>query len=121
MAKTKKTKKTKAVPQDREANVSLVLLMPAGTTEEVLDLTSDDVYEAVLDHATTIALGTALSLDLKEPSIHLRFDILEQTDAEVYKQVARVIKVIEAQTGLSFESIRSSFEWMPTAPAALAA
>jgi hypothetical protein len=94
----------------REANVLIELRMSDAMSEDVLDANSDDVLEAVQKYAADIALGPTLSLNLHECAIKLRFDVVARTDAEVYKQLAKVVAVIERHTDLCFESSRSMVE-----------
>jgi hypothetical protein len=110
----------KAVPRSREANVLLELPMN-GAREEILDINSDVVLEAVQKHAADTALGPTIALDLADSSIRLRFDVLVKDDADVYRQIAKVLDVIEKQTGLHFESSRSSIDGRAVSTPALAA
>lgn len=77
---------------------------------EVLDANSDDVLDAVEAHASDVALGPALALNPEERAIKLRFDVVAENDAAVYRQISRVVAVIEKHTDLSFVSSRSNVE-----------
>lgn len=104
MGQTKKTAKQ----AQREANVLLELQMHAAMSEELLDANSDDVIEAVQKYASDVALGATISLNLADCAILLRFDLLAANDADIYKQIAKVVAVLEKRTDLSFESSRSN-------------
>jgi prephenate dehydratase len=84
--------------------------MTAPMSEEVLDANSDDVLDAVERNAADIALGPAIALNTHTCSIKLRFDVLAKGDAEIYKQVAKVIAVIFRDTDLELQVSRSSIE-----------
>lgn len=99
------TEKTK-----REAHVLLEFRMVDPMSAEVLDANSDDVMEAVLNHASEIALGPALAVNARSCSIKLRFDVLSKSDAEIYKQVSQVVAIIVRETDLELVVSRSSVE-----------
>jgi len=94
----------------REANVLLEFRMVDPMSEEVLAANSEDVIEAALNHAADIALGPALAVNSHECAIKLRFDVLAKTDAEIHKQVAKVIAIIVRETDLELHVSRSSVE-----------
>lgn len=93
-----------------EANVLLELLMHEAMSEEVLDANSDDVLDAVQQHAAHIALGPTISLNLRDCSIRLRFDLIAASESEAYRQVAAVLEAIETHTDLRVERSRSAVE-----------
>lgn len=95
---------------EREANVLIEFRMTEPMSEEVLDANSDDVLEAVEAHAGNIALGPAIAINMHTCSIKLRFDVLAKSDAEIYKQVAKVIAIILRETDLELQVSRSSIE-----------
>jgi hypothetical protein len=94
--------------QDREANVLFEMQMADPMSEEVLDANSDDVMEALLDHAADLALGPVVALNMHTCSIKLRFQVIARTDAEIHKRLAKIIAIIERETEL--EMVRSSVE-----------
>lgn len=96
--------------KEGEANVLLQLRMQDAMSSEVLDANSDAVFDAVEKYASDIALGPAISLDFKDCSIELQFDVIAKNSSEVYKQIAAVVKVIEKHTDLTLESSSSSVE-----------
>jgi hypothetical protein len=107
MAENKKNAKGQA---KREANVVIEFRMVEPMSEEVLDANSDDVIEAVEAHAADIALGPVIALNLHSCSIKLRFDVLAATDADIHKQIGKVIAIILRETDLELEVSRSSVE-----------
>jgi len=107
-----KNRKTRTETAKREANVLLEFCMVDPMSAEVLSANSEDVIEAVLNHASEIALGPALAVNSHECSIKLRFDVLAKTDAEIHKQVAKVIAIIVRETDLELHVSRSSVEAM---------
>lgn len=108
MGKSNKKAVKKAI--EREANVLIEFRMVAPMSEEVLDANSDDVLEAVESHAGDIALGPAIALNMHLCSIKLRFDVLGSNDADIHKQVAKVIAIILRETDLELQVSRSSVE-----------
>jgi hypothetical protein len=102
--------KTTEEHQQREANVVLELRCQDPVSEEVLDANSDDVLEAVEQHAADIALGPAIAVNEHENAIKLRFDLIASTAAEVHQQISAVMAVIERETDLVFRSARSAYE-----------
>lgn len=88
----------------REVNVVLELRMQDAMSADVLDANSDDVLDAVQKHGAEIALGSTISLNTRTSSILLRFDVLAENDAGIYRKVAEVIEIIEAHTDLRFVS-----------------
>ena len=106
MSSSQKTSKERM----REANVLLELRMVEPMSAEVLDANSDDVMEAVTEHASDIALGPATALNTGTCSIKLRFDVLAKNDAEIHKQVGKVIATIIRETDLELQVSRSSVE-----------
>ena len=94
--------------RDREAHVLLEMHMSDPMSEEVLDANSDDVMDALEDHASDLALGPVVALNMGTCSIKLRFDVLGTTDAEIHRRIAEVIAIIERETDL--ELVRSSVE-----------
>ena len=104
------SKSTSKESTNREANVLLEFRMVEPMSAEVLDANSDDVMEAVLAHAAEVALGPAIALNTQACAIKLRFDVLAKSDAEIHKQVAKVIAVIIRETDLELHVSRSSVE-----------
>jgi hypothetical protein len=100
----------KASKETREANVLLEFEMVEAMSAEVLDANSDDVMDAVLEHAPDIALGPAIALNVQSCSIKLRFDFLAKNDAEIHKKIGKVIAIILQETDLELEVSRSSVE-----------
>lgn len=94
--------------QDREANVLFEMQMADPMSEEVLDANSDDVMDALLNHAADLALGPVVALNMHTCSIKLRFQVIARTDAEIHKRLAKIIEVIERKAEL--EMIRSRVE-----------
>ena len=94
--------------RDREAHVLLEMVMADPMSEEVLDANSDDVMDALEDHASDLALGPVVALNMATCSIKLRFNVLGTTDAQIHKRIAQVIGIIERETDL--EMVRSSVE-----------
>lgn len=94
----------------REANVVLELYWRDPISEEVLDANSDDVLEAVEKHAADIALGPAIAVNEHEGAIKLRFDLMVGTVAEVHEKISAVVAVIERETDLVIEAMRSAVE-----------
>jgi hypothetical protein len=94
--------------QDREVNVLFEMQMADPMSEEVLDANSDDVMDALLDHAAHLALGPVVALNMHSCSIKLRFNVVAKTDADIHKKIAKIIAIIERETEL--EMIRSSVE-----------
>lgn len=94
--------------RDREAHVLLEMVMADPMSEEVLDANSDDVMDALENHASDLALGPVVALNMATCSIKLRFNVLGATDAEIHKRIGKIIAVIERKTDL--EMIRSSVE-----------
>jgi len=107
MAENGKSAKSSA---HREANVLIEFQMVEPMSEEVLDANSDDVIEAVESHASDIALGPVVALNVHSCSIKLRFDVLAANDAEIHKRVGKVIATILLETDLELEMSRSSVE-----------
>jgi len=95
---------------NREANVLIEFRMIEPMSAEVLDANSDDVLDAVVDHAADIALGPAIALNPATCSIKLRFDVLAKNDAEIHGRVGKVIAIIEEKTDLEIVVSRSSVE-----------
>jgi len=77
-------------------------------SEEVLDANSDDVMDALEDHASDLALGPVVALNMTACSIKLRFNVLGTTDAQIHKRIAQIIAIIERETDL--EMFRSRVE-----------
>lgn len=92
-----------------EANVVLEMRMADPMSLEVLDKNSDDVVEAV-EAGAPMALGPAVALNEQDCAIRLRFDVEASDDAEVYRQIAEIVKVIEDRTDLSFVSHGATIE-----------
>lgn len=105
----KRNNKAKRVAA-REANVLIEFRMAEPMSEEVLDANSDDVLEAVEGHASDIALGPAIALNMHECAIKLRFDVMAKNDADIHKQVGKVIAIIVRETDLKLQVSRSSVE-----------
>lgn len=94
----------------REANVLLEFRMVDPMSAEVLDANSEDVINAVLNHAADLALGPALAVNPHSCSIKLRFDVLAKDDAEIYGQVSKIVGIILRETDLELVVSRSSVE-----------
>lgn len=94
----------------REANVVLELRCNDPVSEEILDANSDDVFEAVEQHAAKIALGPAVAVNELENAIKLRFDLIAESAAEIHQQISEILAVIERETDLVFRSARSAYE-----------
>lgn len=94
--------------RDREAHVLLEMHMADPMSEEVLDANSDDVIDALEDHASDLALGPVVALNMATCSIKLRFNVVGTTDAEIHQRISEVIAIIERETDL--EMVRSSVE-----------
>lgn len=94
--------------RDREAHVLLEMVMADPMSEEVLDANSDDVMDALENHASKLALGPVVALNMATCSIKLRFNVLGTTDAAIHKRIAEIIAIIERETDL--EMVRSSVE-----------
>lgn len=94
----------------REANVLIELQMVEPMSEELLDANSEDVIEAIENHAADIALGPVIPLNPHTCSIKLRFDVVAANDAEIHKQIGKVIATIFRETDLELEVSRSSVE-----------
>ena len=104
------TGKSKKASAKREANVLIEFEMAEPMSEEVLDANSDDVIDAVEAHAADIALGPVIALNLHSCSIKLRFDVVAANDADIHKQIGKVIAIIFRETDLQLEVSRSSVE-----------
>jgi hypothetical protein len=100
----------KASKETREANVLLEFQMVEPMSAEVLDANSEDVMDAVVEHASDIALGPAIALNFPSCAIKLRFDVLAKNDAEIHKKIGTVIATIFRETDLCLEVSRSSVE-----------
>lgn len=100
--------------QAREANVLIELIAGLPTSLDALDVSSDDVLEAVQAHAHDIALGPTISLRMADGAILLRFDVLIQSEAAAYRHVARVMEIIDEHTDLSVAHSRSEIELVGT-------
>lgn len=92
----------------READVFLEMQMADPMSEEVLDANSDDVMDALLEHAADLALGPVVALNMASCSIKLRFNVLGKNDAEIHKKIGKILAIIEQHTEL--EMVRSSVE-----------
>jgi hypothetical protein len=93
-----------------EANVVLTLAMADPMSFDVLDRNSDDVLEAVEQHAAKVALGPTITLSMKQCAILLRFDVMATSEAMVYRKIATVLSVIEKHTDLDFTRSASAVE-----------
>lgn len=100
----------KEVTAEFEMNVHLELQESEPVTEEVLDVHSDEVWDAIERSAGELALGHVVSLDFRESKICLLFDLLGDTDAEIYEKLAEVIRVILRETGLPLRVARVEAE-----------
>jgi hypothetical protein len=83
-----------------EMNVDLELQESEPVNEEVLDAHSDEVWDAIERSAGDLALGHVVSLDFQESKILLLFDVLGDSDAEIYEKLAEIIRVIRRETEL---------------------
>lgn len=88
------------VTAEFEMNVDLDLREPEPVSEETLDLHADEVTEALERGATDLALGHVISLDIPNSTIGILFDVLGDSDAEIYEKLAETIRVILRETGL---------------------
>lgn len=88
------------VTAEFEMNVDLDLREPEPVSEETLDLHSDAVSEALDRGAADLALGHVISLDIPTSTIGILFDVLGDSDAEVYEKLAQIVRVILSETGL---------------------
>jgi acyl-CoA synthetase (NDP forming) len=100
----------KTAPRDEETNVLLEFRMQDPMSAEVLDRNSDDVLEAVEKHAADIALGPAIAINPNECAIKLRFDCVGRSKAQIYRQIAKVLSVLEKETDLHFLAVHSDVE-----------
>lgn len=98
---------TEIVP---EANVLIELCPNDPMSLEVLDANSDDVLEAVHEHASDVALGATVSLRQRDNAILLRFDVLASNEAEAYRAIATVLERIEQHTDVKIVRSRSEVE-----------
>lgn len=64
------------------------------------------MWDAIERGASELALGHVVSLDFRESKILLLFDVLGDTDAEIYEKLAEVIRVILRETGLPLRVAR---------------
>jgi hypothetical protein len=104
------SKKDSVRQRQTEANVLIEFRMVEPMSEEVLDANCDDILEAVEGGAADIALGAAIALNEHENCIKLRFDVLAKDDVEIYKKLAKVLRVIIRDTALKIEVSKSSIE-----------
>jgi hypothetical protein len=102
------------VTAEFEMNVHLELQEPAPVPEEVLDKHSDEVWDAIERGAGELALGHVVSLDFGASKILLLFDVLGDTDAEIYEKLAEIIRVILRETGLPLRVSRVQAEEIDT-------
>lgn len=98
------------VTAEFEMNVQLELQETKPVSEEVLDAHSDQVWDAIERGAAELALGHVVSFDLRGSKVLLRFDLLGDTDAEIYEKLAEVIRVILRETGLPLRVARVEAE-----------
>ena len=106
MALQKETEITAVV----EMNVDLDLRECEPVSEETLDRHSDEVTEALERGGAELALGLVVSLDIPNSTIGLLFDVLGDTDAEIYEKLAEIIRVIRRETGLPLRVARVEAE-----------
>jgi hypothetical protein len=104
------SKKSNSEASSREANVLLEFRMVDPMSAEVLDANSEDVIDAVINHAADLALGPALAVNPHTCSIKLRFDVLAEDDAGIYERVSKVVGIIVRETDLELVVSRSSVE-----------
>jgi hypothetical protein len=83
-----------------EMNVDLELQEPKPVSEDILDAHSDRAADAIERSAANLALGHVVSFDIRQQRVLLRFDLLGDSDAEIYEKLAEVIRVILRETGL---------------------
>jgi len=110
------SEKSSPETSNREANVLLEFRMVDPMSAEVLDANSEDVMDAVLNHAADLALGPALAVNAHTCSIKLRFDVLAKSDAEIYERVSKIVAIIVRKTDLELVVSRSSVESQEDAP-----
>jgi hypothetical protein len=90
-----------------EMKVELGLREPEPVSEETLDLHGDEVMNALEHGAAEIALGFVISMDIPNRTIEILFDLLGDSDAEIYEKLAEVIRVILRETGLPLRVAKS--------------
>lgn len=95
------------------ANVLLEFSIYEATSEEVLDAYCDEVLEAIEANVADIALGPAMTLNPHSSMIKLRFDVLGDSQEELYDQVASVMRTITENTGLELRADRSRMSAHP--------
>jgi hypothetical protein len=88
------------VTAEFEMNIELELQEPEPVPEDVLDAHADEAADAIERNAADLALGHTVSFDVTQSRVLLRFDLLGDTDAEIYEKLAEVIRVILRETGL---------------------
>jgi hypothetical protein len=88
------------VTADFETNVELELAEPEPVGEDVLDAHSDEVSDAIEQSAADLALGHVVSFDVRHSRVLVRFDVLGDSDAEIYEKLAEIIRIILRETGL---------------------
>jgi hypothetical protein len=90
-----------------EMNVELELQEPEPVSEDVLDAHADLAGDAIERSAAHLALGHVVSFDIRQCRVLLRFDLLGDSDAEIYEKLAEVIRVILRETGLPLRVART--------------
>jgi hypothetical protein len=89
-----------------EMNVDLDLREPEPVSEEILDRHSDEVTEVLEREGAELALGLVVSLDIPNSTIGLMFDVLGDTDAEIYEKLAEISRMILRETRLPLRVAR---------------
>lgn len=101
---------------DREANVLLELRIPHPMSEEVLAANAERVLDALLADPSNCALGPALSVNPLDGVIKLCFDVQAASDADVRRQVRRVVTAAGHETSLDLRVRQIRIEGWSDAP-----
>jgi hypothetical protein len=88
------------VTAEFEMKVELELQEPEPVSEDVLDAHSDEVADAIERGTGELALGHVVSFDVRQSRVVLLFDVLGDSDAEIYEKLAEIVRVILRETGL---------------------
>ena len=91
------------VTAESEMNVDLDLREPEPVSEEILDRHGDEVTDALEGSAADLALGHVISIDVPNSTIGILFDVVGDSDAEIYEKLAEIIRVILRETGLPLQ------------------
>ncbi len=98
------------VTAEFEMNVALELQEPERVVEHVLDAHADEVSDAIERSAAELALGHVISFDVGQSRVLLRFDVLGDSDAEIYEKLAEIVRVILNETGLPLRVAKTEVE-----------